>query len=299
MVGSNMPAADVEVSLELVRSLLEAQRPDLAGLELEVFANGWDNALFRLGPDLIVRLPRRRAAAALVDHESRWLPVLAPALPLPVPVPVHVGAASDRYPWRWTVVPWFEGAAIGAGPLSDPGGVAADLGRFVAALHRPAPPTFPPNPYRGVALAERAAVTATRMECLAERPALAARVEAAWRDALAAPVWEGPPIWLHGDLHPANLIVRDGALAAVVDFGDITAGDPATDFLVAWALFDADRRGEFRAAATSAGRPIDDTMWARGRGWAVAHGLAVVAGSADNPEMHAIGMRTLEAVAVG
>jgi aminoglycoside phosphotransferase (APT) family kinase protein len=299
MAASKMPAAEVDVTPELVQSLLELQHPDLAGTEITLLANGWDNVLYRIGPELVARLPRREAAATLVDHECRWLPDLAPRLPIPVPVPVHTGEPTDFYPWRWTIVPWFEGEAIGTSPLGDPGGVARSLGEFVSALHRPAPTDYPHNPYRGVPLTDRAEVTEARLSVLDGQPELKSRVEAAWVEALQVPLWESEPIWLHGDLHPANILLRHDAIAAVIDFGDVTAGDPATDLLGAWALFDADHRSIFRESADSPGRRIDDAMWARGRGWAVTHGLAVVASSADNASMHAIGMQTLEAAAEG
>ena len=125
------------------------------------------------------------------------------------------------------------------------------------------------------------------------------RVRAVWNEAVAAPPWAGPPMWIHGDLHPLNLLERDGGLAGVIDFGDITGGDPATDLLVAWALFDDEHRAIFRAAADTVTRPIDDAMWTRGRGWAVAHGLAILAHSADAPIMRAVGLKTLAAALEG
>ncbi len=291
-----MPAAEVDVTAELVRSLLESQHPDLADLPLVLIANGWDNVLYRLGDELMVRLPRREMAAVLVAHECRWLPEIAPHLPLPVPTPVRIGEPSDDYPWSWTIVPWFEGTAIGTEPLDHPDAVARSLGEFVAALHQPATGDYPPNPYRGGPLAERDDTTTERLGCLDDEPDFRSAVEAAWRSALEAPPWDGPPIWLHGDLHPANIIVRDGSISAVIDFGDITAGDPATDLLVAWALFDSAEREIFREAADTPTRPIDDAMWERGRGWGASHGLAIVSSSADNAFMRAIARRTLEAV---
>lgn len=292
-----MPAADIDVTPQIVRALLASSCPELADREITLAANGWDCVMFRLGADLAVRLPRRQASAALVDVEARWLPVLAAGLPLPVPVPVHVGEPAAFYPWRWTIVPWFEGRAVGAAPLADPTAAARSLGTFVAALHRPAPHDHPVNAARGIPLARRVQTTAAHAAAFDGPAALKARIDAAWGEALDAPEWDGPPMWLHGDLHPANIIVSDDVVAAVVDFGDLTAGDPATDLLCAWTLFDRARRADFRRHADSVLRPIDDAMWARGRGWAIAHGLAVVASSADDPEMHAIGLRTLEAAA--
>jgi aminoglycoside phosphotransferase (APT) family kinase protein len=292
-----MPKAEIDVTSELVRSLLAAQLPELADLPITLLANGWDNALFRAGPDHVVRLPRREVSVALVDHEAQWLPRLAPRLPVRVPSPVHVGEPTDLYPWRWTVVPWFEGIAIGTTPLVEPARVARSLGSFLAALHKPAPPDHPLNPFRGGPLAGRDEITRERLAALDHLPELQHKVAAAWEVALAASPWDRGPMWIHGDLHPANIVVHDDDVAAVIDFGDITGGDPATDLLVAWALFDAANRSILRDAADTNDRPVDDAMWARGRGWGVAHGLAVVSGSADNAHMNAIGMRTLEIVA--
>ena len=293
MPAAGMPEAEVDVTTDLVRSLLNEQHPDLAGLDLAPLTHGWDNAMFRLGPDLTVRLPRRQMAAQLVDHERRWLPVLASHLPVPVPTPVRVGRPSGDYPWTWTIVPWFDGEPIGAGPVVDPKGLAIELGAFVAAFHRPAPSDAPANPYPGVPLAERDTATRERIDRLG--PVIdVARVAAAWEEALSAARWTGPPTWIHGDLHPLNLIARDGRLAAVIDFGDVTSGDPATDLLVAWSLFEPDDRERFRAAAQTDQRPIGDAMWARGRGWAIAHSLAILASSADEPAYEAIGRRTLD-----
>ena len=294
MGASNIPAAEVDLDAVLVRSLLEDQHPDLAQLELRELANGWDNVMFRLGDELIVRLPRRLAAAALIEHESRCLPTLAPTLPVAIPAPVRVGAPSATYPWTWTIVPWFEGTVVGPEPRSNPGRLASELGQFLGALHQPSPPGAPVNPYRGTPLAERAGPVEERIAQLADHideP----RVREVWNEALGAPVWAGPPMWIHGDLHPLNILERDGGLAAVIDFGDIAGGDPATDLLVAWSLFDQEHRAVLRAAADTAARPIDDAMWTRGRGWAVVHSLAILANSADAPVLQAIGTKTLEA----
>jgi aminoglycoside phosphotransferase (APT) family kinase protein len=292
-----MPEAEVDITADLVRSLLAEQIAELADEPISLLASGWDNTLFRVGDKLVARLPRREVSESLVDHEATWLPILAPQLPARVPTPVHLGRASDDYPWRWMIVEWFEGSAIGTDTLRRPASVARSLGEFLAALHRPAPSDHPLNPYRGGRLAGRDGITRERMAALDHLPGLQDKVSVAWDLALNAPEWEGESMWLHGDLHPANIIVDGDELVAVIDFGDITGGDPATDLLAAWTLFDSDTRDIFRAAADSTTRPIDDAMWIRGRGWGVAHGLAVIAGSADNPHMYTIGMRTLELVA--
>lgn len=292
-MADNMPAAEVTVDEPLVRRLLAAQYPPGAGLPLRLAANGWDNVVFRLGPDLAVRLPRRQASAELVLNEQRWLPVLAPGLPLPVPAPVLAGQPADGYPWPWSVVPWFPGGIAAATPLADPARAAESLGRFVAALHQPAPPEAPANAVRGCPLAHRHDAVEERLARVgptlapAERQALAA----AWADGLAAPAWAGKPLWLHGDLHPANLLVDEqGRLSAVIDFGDLTAGDPATDLAVGWMLLDDEpTRARFLAAT---GRPDGATV-TRAQGWAVNLALAMAAASADNPTMAAVARRTI------
>jgi len=291
-----MPAAEVSVSPELVRRLLAAQQPDLAHLPVRLMAHGWDNIMYRLGDELAVRLPRRAAAAGLIVHEQRWLPVVAPRLPLPVPAPVRTGRAALGYPWPWSIVPVLPGQLAARQPPADPAAAAASLGRFLAALHLPAPPDAPVNPDRGIPLAERAAVVTenlSRVGGLVDRGA-AAR---AWRAALATPAWGGAPLWLHGDLHPANILVHLGSISGVIDFGDITAGDPAADLSVAWMLLPAGRRGAFRDAYREASGHADGAdLWARARGWALALSLAFLAHSADNPLIAAIGRRTIGAV---
>ena len=168
-------------------------------------------------------------------NEQRWLPVVAPRLPLPVPAPVRAGRAALGYPWPWSVVPLLPGQLAAREPPADPAGAAASLGGFLAALHAPAPPDAPANPNRGIPLAERAAAVTDNLSVLGGLVDRGAATRA-WRAALATPAWGGAPVWVHGDLHPANILVRRGRISGVIDFGDITAGDPATDLSVAWML---------------------------------------------------------------
>lgn len=291
-VVATMPEAELPIDAALVAALLTEQHADLAGLPLEAVGEGWDNVTFRLGDALAVRLPRRRAAAHLVLHEQRWLPTLAPLLPISVPAPVRTGAPGCGYPWAWSVVPWFEGTHVGVTPFTDPRREAARLGAFLRALHVPAPTDAPRNPYRGVPLGDRAALFDRTVAQLGDRIDAVA-VRTVWEAALAVPVFRDPPVWLHGDLHALNLVARAGTLVAVVDFGDLTAGDPATDLAVAWQLFDAPDRAVLRAAAGA-----DADAWERARGWALALSLIYLANSADLPDLHAVGERTLERVLV-
>ncbi len=285
-----MPRAEVDIDEELVGRLLAEQHPDLAGRPLSWLANGWDNAMLRLGDDLVVRLPRRRLAADLVEHEQRWLPVLAPTLPLPVPVPLRVGRPSGHDPWAWSVLPWVDGRPAGADPDLDGPTAARQIGAFLAALHRPAPPDAPANPFRGGALATRTERFVGALDRITQ-PVDAVAVLDRWQACLDAPAWGGPPLWLHGDLHANNLLSAGGRLVTVIDFGDITAGDPATDLAAAWSLLDETDRAAFRQAADTPERPIDGAMWLRAEGWALAVGTAILANSGDNPAMAAMGRR--------
>ena len=293
MVVGNKPVAEVVVDADVARRLIAAQHPDLADLDLVPVAEGWDNAIFRLGPDLVVRLPRRAAGAALVESEIRWVPGLAPSLPLPVPTPVRVGRPDQGYPWAWTICRWQDGRVWSASPPADPIAAASTLGAFLAALHRPAPPDAPANPFRGVALPdldERVRRRAERLSGLVDRPAVLAR----WDELVATDPWPGPPVWLHGDLHAGNIVVRDGAVAAVIDLGDLTAGDPATDLSAAWMVLPAEARAVFRSAVGA----VDDATWDRARAWALSLALAHLESSADDPTMARVANLALDAVVV-
>ncbi len=291
MAPAPRPAAEQVIDTAVVRRLLAEQHRDLAGLPVTPAASGWDNVVHRLGDALAVRLPRRRHAVQLLVHEQRWLPDLAARLPLPVPAPVRTGAPGAGFPWPWTVVPWLPGRIAAEAPVADPLAAAGVIGAFVAALGRPAPADAPANPFRGVPLVAREPSLLARVEQLGTAVDRA-RVLARWREAVRVGPWGGPPVWLHGDLHPANLLVHDGRLTGVIDFGDLTAGDPATDLSVAWMLFDRPGRDAFRAAAG----PVDDATWVRARGNALAHAVACLTSSADDPVIAAIGRRTLDRV---
>ncbi len=291
---ADKPVAEVSVTEELVRALLGAQHPDLAELPLRLVAEGWDNAMWRLGEDLAVRIPRRELAAPLVRHEQRWLPELALRLPVPVPVPVRTGEPGLGYPWHWSVVPWFAGRHAIDLARHGTGGLVTGLAELVTHLHVLGPADAPVNPFRGVPLRDRDAILRDRLSALPVGDR--ARALAVWDDAVEAPAWPGPPMWLHGDLHPGNLVVADdGTLAAVVDFGDICAGDPAVDLAVAWYLFDGDDRVAFIDRVTAA-NGWDAAMWRRARGWALSFSTALLTMSDDNPAYQALGERTFRAI---
>ena len=283
---ARMPPATVEVSAAVVHALIRDQRPDLASRSLVQVANGWDNATFRLGDELAVRLPRRDEAVPLIVHEQRYLPGIARRSPVPVPVPVHAGRPTSDFPWPWSIVRWVTGtAAVDAGPAARAlavGGLAA----FLIALHVPADAGVPVNPVRGVPLLDRSAVVLERLGD-PDRYPQAAELRAVWAQACAAPVWDGPAMMLHGDLHPANiLLAADGSLAGVIDFGDVGAGDPAVDLAVGWLMFDAGARQRFIGAF---GSSVDRDTWSRARGWALVLSTAMLSNSDDNPPMFSVG----------
>lgn len=270
-----MHADEVSTDRELVGRLLAAQFPRWADLTIEpVDSAGTDNAMYRLGDDLAVRLPRIPWAIEQVDKEQRWLPVLAPSLPLAVPTPVAIGLPGEGYPWRWSVYRWLDGEDATTARLVDPDQTATDLGRFVASLHRidttGGPGSGEHNFSRGGPLAERDEETRDAIASV-RRMFDAAALTEAWDAAVRAPEWNRAGVWIHGDLQPGNLLVVDGHLDAVIDFGGLGVGDPACDLLPAWNLFDPGSRVLFREALG-----IDDATWARGRGWALSIALIFI-----------------------
>lgn len=289
---SGVPVAEVHVPVEMVRALLAEQHPQLAQLEVEPIAEGWDNYTFRLGRDLAIRMPRRQLAAELVLHEQTWLPVLQPRLSLAVPAPVHLGQPGCGFPWHWSVVPWFDGDC--ADTLELDVGAARAWAKFLRELHSPAPENAPRNPFRGVPLDARKRIVDERLETLRELgPWITDAIGNAWREALAAPP-SAARVWLHGDLHGLNVLGRENRLRAVIDWGDITAGDPATDLASVWMLFDS--REARRAFADGYG--ATDALLARARGWAVAFGSVLLeSGMKDSPRHAEIGAATLRRLA--
>lgn len=283
MPRQSMPAADVEITPAVVRDLLRDQHPDLADLPLKEITGGWDNALFRVGDSLAARLPRRTVAVPLMQNEQRWLRELAPRLPLPVPVATRTGAPGRGYPWAWAITSWIEGEpAFVRTPLRNAAAAKA-MGEFVRALHQPAAPDAPISPYRGVPLAARTPRFHEHLDAidgLVDRP----RVLACWERAVSTAPWPGARVWVHGDLHPGNVIVSGEQVVGVIDFGDLTAGDPATDLAAAWMLFSSDVRPVFREAAAGADAPVSDETWMRARGWALALNIGWLAMSADDEE---------------
>ncbi len=288
------PAAETAISADLVHALLVEQCPALAGEESTFVSSGWDNEIHRIGEDHAIRMPRRTAAAKLVEHEQRWLPELAPTLPLPIPAPVFAGSPALGYPWSWSIVPWLPGVPIAHSPELDTELLIADLAGFLNALHQPAPDDAPENPYRGVTLQERSESFLTNLRATEGIDRESA--SDLWHELVDTPPWGEEPLWLHGDMHPLNLLVYGGRLSAVIDWGDITSGDPASDLAVAWMLFDQNDRAAFRDALELHGHGVGVHTWNRARAWALNLGIAFAAHSADNPTMRRLATATLHRV---
>jgi aminoglycoside phosphotransferase (APT) family kinase protein len=277
-----------------VRRLLVGQAPpEMAVLPLRRVASGWDCEIWRLGDELAVRLPRRALAAPLIVHEQRSLPLLAPAIEatgVRVPTPVVLGVPGDGFPWSWSVTPWFEGARGIDVPRRERTGWAARLAGALAALHVAAPADHPINPVRGRPLATRAAAFEERVHGLSASGRLDAAAASAlmdvWLRGVAERPWDAPAVWVHGDLHPGNLVADGARLVAIIDFGDVTAGDPAYDLAVAWLAFDAAGRSAFIEAA---GDRYDRSTWIRAHAWAASIAVVLLAHSDDNPDYARLG----------
>jgi aminoglycoside phosphotransferase (APT) family kinase protein len=283
------PVSDIEIDAALVYRLLEEQHPDFAHLPIRLVDAGWDNAMFRLGDQWSVRLPRRKAAATLIENEQTWLPLLAAQLPLPVPTPYRLGKPAQGYPWRWSVLPWLAGVA--ADQEEPHANQAKPFASFLRSLHGPAPFNAPLNSVRGVPLNQRAAFVEERMHRLEMKTNLISqKIKNTWHLALNAPI-DVQATWLHGDLHPRNVLVENGAIVGIIDWGDITSGDRATDLASIWMLF-ADRKARQQVIAEYA--DVSDATLQRAKGWAIFFGVVLLdTGLMDNPRNAVIGARTL------
>ncbi len=272
---------EVDSDAELVRRLLVAQFPQWAGLPLKpIYSAGTDNAIYRLGDDLAVRLPRRPGAVPQIGKEDYWLPRFAPHLPLTIPTPLAQGEPGEGYPFPWAVHHWLVGENAVAVPITDFTQAATVLAQFVAALQSidatGGPVHGNHNFNRGEPLINRDAFTRAGIASLPDSYDKAALL-AVWEDVLRLPVWDGPLVWLHGDLQSGNVLVNNGRLSAVIDFGCLGVGDPACDLAVAWNLLPLEARRAFRATLP----PVDEATWGRGRGWSLSCWVGGVAYYAD------------------
>jgi aminoglycoside phosphotransferase (APT) family kinase protein len=264
---AKMHENEFHIDEALVQRLLAKQFPDWANLPLKsVPSAGTDNALYRLGNEMVVRLPRIEWAVDAIEKECEWLPKLAPFLPVSIPTPLGKGVPSKDYPWPWSVYRWLEGNNPIVGQISDPELLTKDLVTFIQALHKINLPNGPIS-NRGVPLERQDVETRKalkQLEGMVDVPA----ITAIWETALQAPQWSKPPVWVHGDLSPGNLLIQHGRLSAVIDFGILGIGDPACDLIIAWNLLPAHVRNTFRSAVG-----LDEATWERGRGWALSNAL--------------------------
>ncbi|MGW1987846.1 aminoglycoside phosphotransferase family protein [Streptomyces collinus] len=284
MSAGQMHPGTHPIDAGLVRRLVAGQFPRWARLPVERVASGGTvNAMYRLGDDMVVRLPLVRAGAGDVMRERTWLPRLAPRLPTAVPEPLGEGEPAHGYPWPWSVYRWLAGANPEAGSLREPVQLAEDLAAFVTAV-RSVTLTGAPQAHRGGPLASLDTETRAAIRELRRIPQEGVdcdAAEAVWEEALLAPGHDGPPVWLHADLMPGNLLVDGGRLTSVIDFGCLGTGDPACDLFPAWNLLPAKAREVFRAAVD-----VDDATWARGRGRTLSQALVALPYYRDtNPAM--------------
>lgn len=297
------PAADILVDSALVRRVIENQAPTWSKYSIEPFETGWDNALFRLGDQNLVRMPRRQSADALLRHEQQTLPFLQSRLNVPIPVPIVAGRPDKDFPWHWSVLPFFGGSTVNKEPLDQRGG--RQWADFMASLHRPylhgVDPTAPANSYRGVNISTRRSSFEERVTQLMHLgESIPDALLGTWRTALAQPP-SSLRVWLHGDPHPRNVLCRSGSLMAVIDWGDVTTGDPAGDLGSFWMLIhDAAVRKEaiarYLATNSLSLTPTESSsLLLRARGWAVFYGAMLLAsGLVDHPEHAAMGRATFQ-----
>jgi aminoglycoside phosphotransferase (APT) family kinase protein len=293
-----MHADELDIDEALVQRLIAAQFPHWSSLPLErVASSGTDNAMFRLGDELAVRLPRRQGAAEQIEKEHRWLPRVAP-LPLEIPAPIALGQPTRDYPWRWSVNRWLGGESAITATIDDERVAAIAIAGFITALQR-IDPTGGPEPGshnfgRGVPLAKRDRYVRAALASL-DGELDVALVAAAWERALEASEWTNAPLWIHGDLAPGNLLVRNGRITGVIDFGGLAVGDPACDLMVAWNFLKGDARAAFKAALNP-----DEATWARGLGWALSMSvIALPYYLKTNPVIVENSRRTIAAVLSG
>ena len=288
----------MNIDASLAGRLIAAQFPQWAGLAIEpVKFGGWDNRTFHLGRHMSARLPSAAHYAGQVEKEQRWLPKLAPHLPLPIPAPLALGVPGEGYPWPWSVYRWLEGESAKSARISDWRQFAGALAHFLVTLRQidaeggPPPGTHnffrggPPSTYDGET---RQAIAALNGKIDA------GAVTAVWDAALAA-AWHGAPVWVHGDVEVGNLLLQDGRLSSVIDFGCLGVGDPACDLAIAWTLFEGESREAFRDAVS-----LDAATWARGRGWALWKALITLAGlPGTNASAAPSASRVIDAIVVG
>lgn len=284
------PPAEFDITAELVHGLIADQHPDLAHLPIHGRVEGWDNVTVRIGDELAVRLPRRGIAVDLAEREHEFLGAIADRLDVGVPVPVRIGAPTEEYPFPWAIIPWFEGHSAGTEPPSPT--EAGRLGGLLERLHQSAPSELSVSPYRGLPLTERLDVMQDRLRAASDPLGrFGLSIEAIWDrwEPMAQTPIDVDTVFVHGDLHPRNVLTADGMIEAIIDWGDMTPGDPATDLSAVWSLFDRDAHDSFWAAY---GRVSQGTRQ-RTKAWAVYFAVLWIADAGDVEEFTTMGKQTL------
>ncbi len=288
-----IPPAEVDISPALIQQLLREQFPEHAEKDIWYLSAGWDNDMYRVGNELMVRIPRRFIAVELIENEQRYLPLLRSRIDsrINMPVPISNGQPSDIFPWPWTILKWQEGKmAFQSAPLSNQIEPLAD---FLQQLHQPAPPDVPQSEVRGIPLKEREASYSQQLDLLKKSSNLITpNVTKIWNEAVNTKVPKERK-WMHGDLHPRNVLVHQGRINALIDWGDLNAGDVATDLSCVWMLFEQqeDRKRFFDYYTT------DKATIKRALGWAIVFGaIFLEVGLGNRPEYHQVGKQTLERV---
>jgi aminoglycoside phosphotransferase (APT) family kinase protein len=295
VAGDDVPDAIAGLDVAVVRALICSQFPQWSELPIKpVASEGTDNAMFRLGESLVVRLARRTGAVEPLAKEISVLPCLQ-GLPLATPSIQGIGQATDSYPFPWLVLKWIDGAEAHAEAIADWNLAASDLARFLVSLRalptNGGPQSGAQNHFRGVPLSVRDRLTRRSIAQIGDLLDAQALL-AVWEQSLAAPAWEGPPAWLHGDVHGGNLLACGGRLSAVIDFGLAAIGDPACDAMAAWTFLPASARDRFRAELG-----LNKADWVRGCGWALSTAVIALAYYRDTtPAMRASSTATLQAV---
>jgi len=287
-----MHADETTIDENVVHQLLSSQFPQWANLPIQFLeTGGTENAIYRLGDEMAIRLPRIASAAPNIEKEYEWLPKLASSISLAIPGPLAKGLPTEDYAFPWYIYKWLDGKNAANEPITDFDQAASDLGNFIAALHK-LDTTNAPRAERGGSLkrlrdaATRAAIT--ELEGVIDTD-LAIK---AWDRAILTPEWRGTPLWIHGDLHAGNVLVENGKLSAIIDFGGMGIGDPACDLMAAWTLLNAETRQKFRTITQ-----VDDDTWERGRGWALTMGLVALPYYKDtNPEFARIARHAIDEV---
>ena len=271
-----MENKQLNIDVALVRSLVATQFPRWKDLPIRpVIPGGWDNRTFHLGENMLVRMPSAAGYAAQVEKEHQWLPRLAPHLPLSIPVPLEMGKPEKGYQWKWSIYRWLEGDTVASTPIDNLGEFAVSLAQFLVALQKTVA-TGGPLPglhsfYRGGSLSVYDADTRRAIDQLTGKIDVEVALNV-WETALATS-WNHPPVWVHGDISVGNLLADGGRLCAVIDFGQLTVGDPACDLVMTWASFQGKSREAFRKALS-----LDAGTWARARGWTLWKALVTAAG---------------------